>query len=137
MSLIFFSLNPMTKHFISLFRSLCVDTDGVWAAIGFSSGVVSVLDIRMGIMMSVRKQTPDTDIVAMCSVSNRQFLTAASDQTVSVSKIICTVGWRTDLVPTLRYHMYFSFLVMGNWFFCTFCCLSFVSRTSSCHQYVQ
>ncbi|XP_039258407.2 WD repeat-containing protein 81-like [Styela clava] len=70
---------------VGIARAMCTTNDGQWVAIGFSTGVISILDVRKG-LLSMR-QGHDADISTMASVSEKQFLTASADQTVSLWEV--------------------------------------------------
>lgn len=64
-------------------RAMCVLEGGNRVVVGFSTGMVSAIDIRMGNKLSI-KPAHENDISAMASVSEKRYLTASSDQTVSL-----------------------------------------------------
>lgn len=64
-------------------RAMCVLEGGNRIAVGFSTGMVSAIDIRMGNKLSI-KPAHENDISAMVAVSQKKYLTASSDQTVSL-----------------------------------------------------
>ena len=49
------SINPFSFPLLGLIRSVTVSPDSNWVAVAFSSGIVSVLDVRTGTLLGQRK----------------------------------------------------------------------------------
>lgn len=64
-------------------RAMCVLEGGNRVAVGFSTGMVSAIDVRMGNKLTI-KPAHENDISAMVAVSEKRYLTASSDQSVSL-----------------------------------------------------
>ncbi|XP_029642520.1 WD repeat-containing protein 81 [Octopus sinensis] len=62
-------------------RSVTVSPDSNWVAVAFSSGIVSVLDIRAGTLLGQRK-AHDTDILQIKACNRHTFVTSSFDQTM-------------------------------------------------------
>ncbi|XP_078488031.1 WD repeat-containing protein 81-like isoform X2 [Ciona intestinalis] len=65
---------------VGVIRTMCATS--TWVAVGFSSGVISIIDIRMGPILRMW-QAHDSDITTSCLISPTNFLTASMDQTVA------------------------------------------------------
>ena len=66
-------------------RSLC--TYNYWAAACFGSGVISLLDLRMGPLLRMW-QAHDNEVLSSIPVAQGQFVTSSLDQTIAVSWIL-------------------------------------------------
>ncbi|XP_031561035.1 WD repeat-containing protein 81-like isoform X2 [Actinia tenebrosa] len=68
-----------------LVRDICCSPDGRWVALGFTSGLVSVLDVRGGLLRSQRR-AHTSDVVQVRAFSNNSLLTSSMDQGLSLWK---------------------------------------------------
>jgi len=66
-----------------LIRCVCVSPDGEWLAVGHSSGVISILDVRTGLIICSWKGH-DGEILQIKAHSKNTFVTSSLDQHVSV-----------------------------------------------------
>ena len=61
-------------------RCVAVDPSNNWIAVGFSSGIVSLLDSRTGLYQAGCK-AHDGDVLKIKVISSERFLTTSTDQT--------------------------------------------------------
>eukprot|EP00041_Stephanoeca_diplocostata_P036608 m.1342664 g.1342664 ORF g.1342664 m.1342664 type:complete len:1750 (+) comp24899_c0_seq7:136-5385(+) len=64
-------------------RVVAVDPSCAWVAVGFSSGLVSLLDVRTGLLLYCWR-AHDNDITAIRPLSSHSFLTASVDHTAAL-----------------------------------------------------
>lgn len=64
-----------------LIRSVTVSPDSNWVAVAFSSGIVSVLDVRTGTLLGQRKGH-DGDILQIKACNRHTFVTSSFDQSM-------------------------------------------------------
>ncbi|XP_048259803.1 WD repeat-containing protein 81-like [Haliotis rufescens] len=69
-----------------LIRCLTVSHDGSWVAVGFSTGVISLLDISSGILMGSWK-AHDGEILQIKAYSKNKLVSSSFDQTMKVWNI--------------------------------------------------
>lgn len=72
-------LSPQTS--IGIIRSICTNAEGTWIAAGFSSGIVSVLDLQVGILRG-QARVHDGEIVQMEPVPGYGFISASVDSNI-------------------------------------------------------
>lgn len=66
-------------------RDICCSPDGRWIALGFSSGLTSVLDVRGGLLRSHRR-AHTSEIYQVKAFSNTSFVTSSVDSGLSLWK---------------------------------------------------
>ncbi|XP_076820029.1 WD repeat-containing protein 81-like isoform X2 [Clavelina lepadiformis] len=59
----------------------CLCSNNSWAAVGFTSGLISLVDLRMGLMLQMW-QGHESDVVASHSITGSSFVTSSADQTL-------------------------------------------------------
>jgi len=59
-------------------RSICANSSGVWIAAGFSSGIVSVLDLQAGVLRG-QARVHDSEIIQMESIPGLGFVSSSMD----------------------------------------------------------
>ncbi|KAK3578526.1 hypothetical protein CHS0354_007782 [Potamilus streckersoni] len=64
-------------------RCVTVSPDGSWVAVGFSTGVISILDLQTGILMSTWKGH-DGEIVQMKTYNKNTFVSTSFDMTMKL-----------------------------------------------------
>ncbi|XP_021379977.1 WD repeat-containing protein 81-like isoform X2 [Mizuhopecten yessoensis] len=72
-----------TTSTAGLIRCVTVSPDSHWVCVGFSSGILSLLDLRTGIMMKSWKGH-EGDILQMKAYNKTTFLTSSFDQTMKI-----------------------------------------------------
>ncbi|XP_069116265.1 WD repeat-containing protein 81-like isoform X2 [Argopecten irradians] len=72
-----------TTSTAGLIRCVTVSPDSQWVSVGFSSGILSLLDLRTGIMMKSWKGH-EGDILQMKAYNKTTFLTSSFDQTMKI-----------------------------------------------------
>lgn len=75
---IFFQVCVYTSHYIGHIRSLCVTPDGTTMAVGFSSGFLSLVDLRGGILTRQWK-AHEADIIRVMQHNVSNVVTLSSD----------------------------------------------------------
>jgi WD40 repeat protein len=76
-------------------RCVAVDPSNTWIAVGFSSGIVSLLDSRTGLYQAGCK-AHDGDVLKISPISHERFLTTSTDQSSALWQ------WRkSELSPVL------------------------------------
>ncbi|KAK2567303.1 WD repeat-containing protein 81 [Acropora cervicornis] len=71
--------------FCGTVRDICCSPDGRWIALGFSSGLTSVLDVRGGLLRSHRR-AHTSEIYQVKAFSNTSFVTSSVDSGLSLWK---------------------------------------------------
>ncbi|XP_066279780.1 WD repeat-containing protein 81-like [Branchiostoma lanceolatum] len=66
---------------MGLIRCLCVSPSGTWVAVGFSSGVVSALDIRTGTIIKMWR-AHEGEILQMKPYDNNSFISSSVDHNI-------------------------------------------------------
>ncbi|XP_033733462.1 WD repeat-containing protein 81-like [Pecten maximus] len=72
-----------TTSTAGLIRCVTVSPDSHWVSVGFSSGMLSIIDLRTGIMMKSWKGH-EGDILQMKAYNKTTFLTSSFDQTMKI-----------------------------------------------------
>ena len=62
---------------------MAVSPDSQWVAVGFSSGIMSLLNLKTGMMLGTWKGH-EGEIIQMKAFSNNKFISCSYDQTVKV-----------------------------------------------------
>ncbi|XP_048586310.1 WD repeat-containing protein 81 isoform X1 [Nematostella vectensis] len=74
-----------TSNVAGSIRDICCGPDNRWVAIGFSSGLVSVLDVRGGLLRSQRR-AHTSDVLQVRALSSNSLVTSSVDQGLSMWK---------------------------------------------------
>lgn len=74
-----------TSSIAGTVRDICCSPDGRWIALGFSSGLASVLDVRGGLLRSHRR-AHTSEIYQVKAFSNTSFVTSSVDSSLSLWK---------------------------------------------------
>lgn len=67
---------------MGLIRSVCVSPDGYWIAVGQASGLLTVLDVRTGMVLSSWKGH-EAEVLQLATVNDNILMSSSLDQTVS------------------------------------------------------
>lgn len=72
-----------TNASAGLIRCMAISSDSQWVAVGFSSGIMSLLNLKTGIMLGTWK-AHEGEIIQMKAISKNKFISCSYDQTVKV-----------------------------------------------------
>lgn len=67
---------------IGLIRSICVSPNGYWVAVGQASGLLTVLDVRTGMVLASWKGH-EAEVLQLSAINDNILLSSSLDQTVS------------------------------------------------------
>uniref|UniRef100_H2YJ53 BEACH domain-containing protein n=1 Tax=Ciona savignyi TaxID=51511 RepID=H2YJ53_CIOSA len=98
---------------VGVVRTMC--TNGNWVAVGFSSGFISLIDVRMGPILRMW-QAHDSDITTSCVVGDH-FLTASMDQTIAHWDTTSTkprMVYRSITEPVTMVRTYHNEVISGS-----------------------
>lgn len=65
-----------------MIRSICVSPNGYWIAVGQASGLLTVLDIRTGMVLSSWKGH-EAEVLQLAAVNENVLMSSSLDQSVS------------------------------------------------------
>ena len=69
---------------LGLIRSIAVSPDGSWVAVGFSSGIISLLDLNTGVMLGTWK-AHDSEILQVRALISNIYICFMSDKFHSIN----------------------------------------------------
>ena len=63
-------------------RTIAVDPAGLWVAVGFASGMISLLDARTGLLLASWRAHDGAEITALRALPDNRFVSAGADASV-------------------------------------------------------
>lgn len=80
-------------------RSICVDPSSSWVVVGFSTGLLSLLDVRTGILLYCWR-AHESDVTKIRATPGNNFVTGSADHTAALWN--WGSGGETVVSPTAR-----------------------------------